>query len=168
MRNFKRSPTTGQFVRQHYQWALDNFDDGYIDNHGRFRGYSPTHPRADSMGYVMRAVIAYEAYHDVSVKKGYDIHHVDNNRLNDSRANLTVMTHAEHTRLTVAETRPGKQIACQCRNCGTMFILPQWRLKESGRGSYCSQACYKAAPKSEESKQRRSASMKLAYAQGRH
>ena len=36
----------GMFVRIVQEWSLDNFDSGYKDGDGRFRVYSPNHPRA--------------------------------------------------------------------------------------------------------------------------
>ena len=85
----------GTFDRKHNVWSLDNFDDGYIDGKGRFRVYLPNHPRSSNrMGYVLRAIVAYEAYHNVIIKDNFEVHHKDGNTLNDSNDNLILMTHS--------------------------------------------------------------------------
>ena len=76
--------------RIHHPWSLENFNDGYITQ-GRFRVYLPDHPRAVSRGYVLRSIVAYEAYHGVEVTWGLNVHHIDGNKLNDSAENLELM-----------------------------------------------------------------------------
>ena len=74
-----------------------------------------------------------------------NIHHKNHNRIDDRFDNLEKKGHAAHSIEHNADRRA--DVACECRTCGKAFNLPQHRLKEKGRGSYCSKDCYKAAPK---------------------
>ena len=91
--------TQGQFKRKHLPWSLESFDDGYVDATGRMRVYRPDHPRSSSNGYIMRSIVAYEAYHGITVERGFEIHHKDENRLNDSIENLEMINGLVHARM---------------------------------------------------------------------
>lgn len=91
--------------RKHQKWSLKNFDDGIIwtDCRGkkRMRVWLPEHQRSDSntksgKGYVLRSIVAYEAYHGIVVKKSDIIHHIDGDTLNDSKENLQRLTVRQH------------------------------------------------------------------------
>ena len=126
------------FKRIRKLWSLDNFDDGYVDNRGRFRVWVPDHPRAYKGGYFLRSIVAYEAYHGVVVLPNSDIHHKNENRLDDSIENLELMTHGEHT--THHNTVP---LAVRtCKGCGESFEIKRWRLNDPTRGTFCSQGCF--------------------------
>ncbi len=136
---------TGTFIRTHKRFSLDNFDDGWIDNKGRFRVWLPEHQRAYEGGYILRSRIAYELYHDIEVLPEYDIHHKNGNKLDDSKKNLEMMSHSKHTSLTNA---PRNRDLCRyCNYCGNEFMISRHRLRESGRGRYCSQQCYRTSRK---------------------
>jgi hypothetical protein len=79
-------------------FSLDNFSDGFIGQDGRFRVYFSGHPRAHK-GYIKRSIAAYELYHNIEVPRDKVIHHVDGNRLNDSKENLQLLKMSEHSRL---------------------------------------------------------------------
>ena len=165
----EKSEIDGQFIRKHNQWSLKNFNDGYVDGKGRFRVYFPDHPRADpNEGYVLREIVAYEAYHLGSVVPlSMEVHHKDENILNDTKDNLELLTKREH-RLEHAR-RNGQRPERVCKQCGKTFEINKWRLKnkKENRGTYCSQECYKLMPKSEQSKRKQSESLKKAYSEGR-
>ena len=131
-RNFK-----GQFKRSINIWNIDNFNDGYIDNKGRFRIYLPSHHRSYSDGYVLRSIVVYELYNNDIVNKEFDIHHKDKNRLNDTKENLEKIKHNEHGKL----HNPKDELKiCNCIICSKEFKLPQWRINQ-GRGKFCSKKC---------------------------
>lgn len=134
----KRNLITGKFERTRSPWSLANFDDGYVDANGRMRVYKPGHPRSSNMGYVMRSIVAFESYHGVLVSINFNIHHKDYNRLNDSKENLEIIEHAEHTR----RHKTKASIKLICTFCKKDFLLKQCRIN-AGRGKYCSQACYR-------------------------
>lgn len=139
-RNWMKRSSDGKFVRQRNVWSLENFDDGYVDNHDRFRVWLPTHPRAYADGYILRSIVAYESYHNVEVPPKMDIHHKNDNRLDDSEENLVMLLHGKHTRLT--SINPNKFKIKTCKYCENEFKIEWWRLKDPSRGQYCSQTCY--------------------------
>ena len=133
----------GKFQRTRTPWSLDNFEDGYIDNKGRFRVWLSEHPRAYPSGYILRSIVAYEAYNGVTVPKGMNIHHIDENRTNDSKENLVMMTHAQHTRMTTNQKRPMETKERVCEYCKNVFIFQLSRLNDSThKGRFCSQECW--------------------------
>ena len=133
--------TLGQFKRTRKKWFLDNFDDGYVDNKGRMRVWLPKHPRAYKDGYILRAIVAYEAYHGVLVSKEFAIHHKDENRLNDTKGNLEKILFGVHSQLHNVDIT--SQIYKICLICGKAFYVPRWRLNQKYHvGKYCSHTCY--------------------------
>ena len=142
LQNMSRSQRNddGTFKQVLKPFSLDNFNDGWIDTRGRFRVYLPNHPRAGSSGHILRSIVAYEAYHGIEVPTGMAIHHRDKDRLNDTKENLEMMIHGEHTTLHCRV--PEAHITRVCQYCKKEFIIKRWRLKGSSRGKYCSQTCY--------------------------
>jgi hypothetical protein len=130
----------GRFCRIHRHWSLENFNDGYIDADGRFRVYFPGHPRTDKkLGYIFRAIVAYEAYHYSTIENGFDVHHKNENRLDDSIENLELVEHKQHSHFHHPKLL---EVIRVCKWCGKIFSIPNWRLKDITRGQYCSQTCY--------------------------
>ncbi|MFA5048917.1 MAG: hypothetical protein WC516_07890 [Patescibacteria group bacterium] len=130
----------GRFKRIYHPWSLENFNDGFIGRDGRFIVYAPWHHRATVDGYVNRAVIAYETYHNDVVEDGYVIHHRNMNKLDDTEPNLEKMKFGRHSSLhsnSCGEIR-------RCKTCGIEFHAPLYRLNEKGvrRGQYCSRECH--------------------------
>ena len=167
----KRTAWNKGIIKNH-PFSLDNFDDGYVDNKGRFRVRMPNHPRAYSGGYILRSIVAYEAYHNVMVPKGMNIHHIDENRTNDSKENLVLMTHKQHSLMTIKQKRPKKVENRICENCGVTFVISLSRLNDTSggsiqRGRFCSQACYNKQKRSESHKKNISIGLKRAYREGR-
>ncbi len=152
----KRS-SDGKFLRVRFPWSLDNFDDGYLDANGRVRVYSPGHPRSSSMGYVLRAIVAYEKYHSCSVPLTHVIHHKDHVRTNDNIENLEMLSRSEHSSHHNMDRK--NDVNCICQYCKKTFIIQQYRISE-GRGKFCGQACYHKFPKSEKTKLKTSVSLK--------
>lgn len=155
----------GTFTRIRKPFSLGNFNDGYVDNRGRFRVWYPNHPRRYNEGYILRSIVAYELYHCVVVKPYEDIHHIDGNRLNDSRDNLTLLSHSDHSILHNIKEKVKKI----CEHCGkTMLFRPsRLRDKESRRGRFCSQKCYHEQERTLEHRMNISKGLKTAYKEGR-
>jgi len=129
-----------QFKQKRREFSLDNFNDGYIDNHGRFRVWKPEHERAYNEGYILRAIVAYEEYNNEIVTKDYDIHHIDGNKLNDKKENLMKIKHGKHT--TLHSYKKETHIKRICKTCGNEFEIEKWRLNDNTkRGKYCSTTC---------------------------
>ena len=157
----------GDFARVRHQWSLDNFDDGHVDNHGRFRVYMPNHPRAYHEGYMLRAIVAYEAYTGETVEACFDIHHKNRNRLDDSRENLEKKLHGKHS----SDHHMAKTVWLEreCVECEAKFKIKAYRLNDPTHlGKYCSAYCYEHRSHStEQAKAKISLGLKKAYAEGR-
>jgi len=156
----------GKFLRTRKPWSLNNFSDGYADSTGRVRVYSPGHHRASKEGYVLRSLIAWETYHNKQILEGFQIHHVNKIKSDDSEKNLMLVTSKEHgsyhaTGITKTEKT--------CIECNQKFLIGSWRLKnkEENRGSFCSQKCFHNHPRKESHKVAISFGLLNAYATGR-
>jgi hypothetical protein len=152
----------GTFKRIRPLWTPDRWNDGWIDNKGRFRVYRPDCPRAWSSGYALRAHVVYSLSTGVAHPDGTNLHHLNENRLDDRMVNLAVMDHGEHT--IHHHSKPG--IECVCKGCGQRFHVPKWRV-DNGRATFCSQECYHATPPSDEHKANISRGLTRAYATAR-
>jgi len=91
-----RDKITGKFLRTRTLWSLDNWNDGYIDNRGRFRVYYPISVNAYASGYILRSYVVWEMSNKKAVPFNKVIHHRDHNRLNDEIENLEIMTKKDH------------------------------------------------------------------------
>lgn len=149
-------------MRTRRLWSLSNFDDGFIDNRGRFRVWMPDHPRAYDGGYILRAIVAYEAYHGDKVTPDFAIHHKNGDTIDDSKENLEKIKFGEHT----AMHNDARRVPFTCKKCRKEFKLPVYRAKVEGRGQFCSQECYINFPKSDDFKNKVSQRMKLAHKRG--
>lgn len=61
--------------------------------------YSPEHPNANFRGYVREHRLVIEKTMGRYLEKLEVVHHINGNTLDNSLANLQLMTHAEHSRL---------------------------------------------------------------------
>lgn len=155
IRIMQQRKANGTFKRIRKEWSLNNFKDGYVDNRRRFRVWSPSHPRAYKEGYILRSIVAFEAYHGIVIPLDMDVHHIDKNRLNDSKENLALIPHKEHAVISNVNRGLG-DIVRICEYCNKTFKIKCNRLndKTSKRGRFCSQKCYRLFPRSEETRQK--------------
>ena len=95
--------------------------------------------------YVLRSRIVWWLHTGMFLRGCEDgnIHHINDDRLDDRFNNLEFMFHVEHSKH--HNPRGLTNIHCRCKYCHNDFLLPRWRLKELGRGSYCSQNCYQTS-----------------------
>jgi hypothetical protein len=169
----KQRDALGRFTRIHEEWTLDNFNDGYVANlkgKKRFKVYKSKHHRSNYMGYVLRSIVAYEAYNGVQVPRNMEVHHKDGNTLNDNRENLVLLTNSEHQK--IHAIKKGFLIEHTCEHCGRLFYIQRFRLKDlSGgtkkRGRFCGQKCYHNHKRSDEHKKNISNGLKRAYGEGK-
>ena len=144
----------GQFEHSQKLWNLfENFEEGYIDNRGRFRVYLPSCPYQLSEGYVLRSYAVLWSF-NIKIPKGYNIHHIDKNKLNDAFFNLLVLSHSNHSKLHNKERI--NNIVCICKTCKKEFLIAYGKLheKNTNRGQFCSLKCYHKYPKSEKTKEK--------------
>jgi len=132
----------GAFQRTHEVWTPENWNDGYLDNKGRFRVYRPDYPRAYHEGYALRAHVVYWLQTGSPHPEGTELHHKDKTKDNDVFDNLVVLTHSQHQ-------KQHKEASCtlkKCSYCGIVFKALTHRIKERGV-KYCSQDCYQKSRK---------------------
>lgn len=156
----------GKFTRVRMKWDGSDWNDGYINNKGRFMVYRPDCPRAYKGlgGYALRTHVVWWLQTGKSHRKDEDIHHKDENKLNDVFCNLEVLRHGKHA----AFHRQLAPINRKCRNCKKDFSIPRSRGKERIRATrFCSQECYHAYPRAKFHRRRISAGLARAYKEGR-
>lgn len=89
-----------------------SFKGDAIIHHGYYYEYCPLHPYADVNGRVRQHRLIIERNHHLFDKKyfevkggmivlkpDYDVHHIDENKLNNNLNNLLILTRSEHTSL---------------------------------------------------------------------
>jgi hypothetical protein len=126
----------GQYTRKHFLWTPDNWDDGFIDNYdGRFRVYRPDCPHSGKKnGYTRRAHAIWWLATGQPVPKGFILHHINKNELDDRLDNLCLMTRGDHTYLHIKKDR----IKLICAHCGSEFdVYPN----DVSHAKYCSVLC---------------------------
>ena len=99
--------------------------------------HKPEHPNSDKKGYVKKCVLKMSNHLNRPLKKGEIVHHVDENKLNDSIKNLKIVTRSEHIYIHNPH-RWKKQYSVECAGCGIIFMPkrpPRCKL------SYCSREC---------------------------
>lgn len=83
-----------------------NWKGGQTISGGRVYIWKPSHPKADGSGYLKRAHIVWENYWRELLPKGYLIHHVDRNRVNDDITNLALVTKSLHNKIHNQKRKP--------------------------------------------------------------
>ena len=149
----------GQFPRLHQHWDASRWDDGYIDNKGRFRVYRPDCPRAFGDGYALRAHVVWWLAKEHTHPPGTVLHHRNQDRLDDRIENLDVVGHGDHTRLHHKEPTP---VFC-CARCQKLF---ETRKKYDRVIRFCSQRCYHRHPRSQHHREAIAVGLREAYRSG--
>lgn len=123
-------------------------------------------PGCPGMMYALRSrVVWWLRTGEVLIGDDVDIHHENTDRTDDCFDNLQRLTHVEHAKL--HNPQSASITICICKTCDGTFPIKTHRLRDPSRGRYCSQVCYQLASKSGEQGAKTSASLRLAYAEGR-
>lgn len=131
-----QSIKNGRFIRTRKEpWTPARWNDGYVDNRGRFRVYRPDYPRVYALGYALRAHVVWWLHYGKVHPVGTNLHHMDDNKLNDALENLQLIEHGEHVRHHHLD-----RVEVTCLRCGKKFMTQKGRPK-NGRGRYCSRFC---------------------------
>ena len=126
----------GKWIRTRFHWTPERWDDGVISR-GRFRVYRPDFPRAYRDGYALRAHVVWWLAKGEAHPKELQLHHKDDDMLNDALDNLELLTHSEHQRV----HRGAPPIPCD--RCGTSFSRKLHKRRYSH--NFCSANCYNEA-----------------------
>jgi hypothetical protein len=149
--------SNGTFVRTHNEWKIENWDDGYYDNKGRFRVYCPSYPRAYKDGYALRAHVVYWIMTGSPHPQNTELHHVDKTKNNDKFENLIPLSRSKH-QLAHKEN----WISIICSGCQKPFMAHAWRVR-SRPTKFCSRECYQNTPRTEEHKNSISMGVSLSH-----
>ena len=139
-----------------------DMDAGHINvKDKRFRLHcGSAYPAADARGYALRArVVWWLNTGELITGLKWNIHHINGERADDRFCNLEKLDHVAHAR----EHNPRRRIKRICKGCKQPFEIKPYRLKEKGRGSYCSQECYHAHPRSDQHRKNMSIGLKRSY-----
>jgi HNH endonuclease len=98
-----------------------NWKGGVVYANGRALVYAPTHPRADTRGYVYRSRIVAETMEGRELLPEEVVHHRDGDPSNDDPSNLEVLpNHAAHMRLHYSLNGRWSRDHDACVECGTV------------------------------------------------
>ena len=133
--------SSGCFLREHQAWTGANWDDGFVDNRGYFRVYSPAYPRAYADGNAKRSHVVWWLYTGDIFEADEVIHHANKNKLNDCIGNLECHKHGEHSKQHQHDRWGDKHRSWfECVSCGKHFSVYLYVAKKGG-GHYCSRKC---------------------------
>ncbi len=157
----------GKYTKQRALWTPDNWDDGYMDNRGRFRVYRPDYPRSYAEGYALRAHVHWWLFYGEVHPTGTNLHHMNGTKHDDRIQNLAMVKHGQHSS---SHNRGVTMVEIICDGCGQRFQRAIGRINSKDRKSYngrfCSQACYHRTPRRLDHKRMISEGLKRAYMRG--
>lgn len=156
-----RDPTSQKFVRTRMPWEPTDWDNGHVNNKGRFLVYRPDCPRAYADGYALRSHVVWWLHTGKGHSHGLRLHHKNGDRLDDRAENLELCTQSDHL---IAHR--GNYVELTCKQCGREFLEKQGRVN-SREVKFCSQGCYHKYPKSAEQCDAHSARMRKWHADRR-
>lgn len=114
----------------------------------RYCRTNPMHPKANDKGLYPLHRVLVENKLGRLLEPGEDVHHVNENKCDDSIENLAVLSKSEHTKL----HRKTHLVDTECGACGKAFQIKahsyRLRTKRSKSGLiFCSRSCGSSTPK---------------------
>lgn len=105
----------------------------------------PDHPRATKRGYVLLHRVVMENKLGRLLEKNEDVHHVNENKKDNSPDNLEVRLHGEHSSHHRRLEHPDGEtkVSYICANCGKVFerAVRQGKEQKGYKNSFCSRRC---------------------------
>jgi hypothetical protein len=86
-----------------------------VDHQGYVRIFEPSHPAATKGGWIFEHRWVMEQQIGRYLKPDEHVHHIDHNRANNDPANLEMMSHSAHAKITAAENKQALQAALAAR-----------------------------------------------------
>jgi hypothetical protein len=98
-------------------------------------------PGAHASGYALRSRVVWWLHTgEVIIGREIDVHHDNEDKIDDRLDNLKRLDHPVHSRLHNPKTV--EMVERSCGTCGGSFKIEKWRLRDKSRGQFCSQGCY--------------------------
>jgi HNH endonuclease len=102
----------------------------FVNTQGYVLVYSPDHHHSDNNGYVREHRLVYEEYYKCCLLPWATIHHINQNKQDNSIDNLQGIIRSEHVRLHIDEYRiSNKSLQRICIKCGSNVT----RLRKHGK-----------------------------------
>jgi hypothetical protein len=139
---YNRDKINGKFINTRKPWSVENWDDGYINNRGRFIVLLPEHPKAYGNKYILRSRAVLYKLKNKIVRKDETVHHINGNRLDDNINNLLVIKKKTHDRLHNFEKHIKGSVLRKCIFCKKDFMINRYRLNEGNKAIFCSRNCF--------------------------
>ena len=152
----------GVFVRTRNVWTFDTWDDGYVDNRGRFRVYRPDCPRVYALGYALRAHVVWWLTTGQTHPSGTVLHHINEIKTDDRFDNLKILPHGAHS--SMHASKPEYKV---CAFCSKEFPVQHRGKKRRLTMKYCSYECFRKMPVTDAHKANIALGLARAYAEGR-
>lgn len=138
--------------RKYQVWLPQNWDSGYVvrrkyprSDTPRVMVYRPDYPKSSNKGYALRAHVVWWLGTGAVPKKGYVIHHLNHNSLDDKIDNLAMWTRKAHSAYHHEKSPPQRLTCPVCSIEFTVqFNIISQHLKEGRKHGqkYCSSKCY--------------------------
>lgn len=133
--------TTNKMPAAKPVWDESRWDDSTIKRNHSGRPYlfvkRPDYPHCNIRGFAKRSHVVWWLATGQAVPEGYDVHHDNDDSLDDYFSNLRLMPHGEHS----VHTKTKPRVKRVCETCGTEFEALE-RSVRLGNAKYCSHPCF--------------------------
>jgi hypothetical protein len=102
------NPRKGKLREQSAHWRGGRS----IDGNGYVRLYNPSHPRAHKCGRVQEHIVIAEEINGGPLSEGAVVHHIDGNKLNNSKDNLMICESKSYHRTLHCQQEKEKRECC--------------------------------------------------------
>lgn len=103
----------------------------------------PEHPRATINGYVLEHIVVLENKIGRLLKEGEEVHHINENKKDNSPDNLLLVKKGEHQRQHMLKRYPNgrEKVLLTCAFCKTKFYRFKNLVHKNNKAHFCSKKC---------------------------